>query len=119
MKISLYLDEDAQDNDLIQALQLRGVDVIGAWAAGMRQRPDEEHLLFATAQGRVLYGFNVSDFFQLHTEFLAQGRSHAGLVLAKQQTYSVGEQMRRLLKLVATRTAEEMRDQIEFLSDWG
>ena len=41
MRISLYLDEDAQDNDLIQALTLRGVNVLGAWAAGKRQRDDE------------------------------------------------------------------------------
>src|SRR5438105_712341 len=37
------------------------------------------------------------------------------LVLAKQQHYSVGEQMRRLLKLVATKPAEEITNQIEFL----
>jgi len=119
MKVSLYLDEDAQDNDLIQALQLRGVDVVGAWNAGMRQRDDEEHLRFASAQGRVLYGFNVGDYFRLHTQFISHGRTHAGIALAKQQRYSVGEQMRRLLRLIATRSAEEMRDQIEFLSDWG
>lgn len=27
--------------------------------------------------------------------------------------------MRRLLKLIATETANEMRNQLEFLSDWG
>ena len=97
MKVSLYLDEDAQDNDLIHALRLRGIDAVGAWEAGMRQRGDEEHLLRATAQGRVLYGFNVGDFYRLHAEFLTQGRSHAGIILARQQHYSVGEQMRRLL----------------------
>ena len=115
MKIPLYLDEDAQDADLVQALQLHGVDIV----VGMRQRPDEEHLRQATIQGRVLYSFNVRDFCRLHKEFLARGESHAGIVLAKQQTYSVGEQMRRLLKLIATKSAEEMCDQIEFLSDWG
>jgi len=119
MKISLYLEEDAQDNDLIDALRLHGVDVVKAWAVGMQQREDEEHLLFAMAQGRVLYGFNVGDYQQLHTEFLTQGRSHAGIVLAKQQVYSVGEQMRRLLRIVAVKSAEEMRNQVEFLSGWS
>ena len=118
MRISLYLDEDAQRLALIQALRARGVNVIAAWDIGMRQRADQEHLAVATAQGRVLYGFNVGDYFGLHTEFLTQGRAHAGIVLAKQQHYSVGEQMRRLLKLIATKSAEEMRNQIEFLSDW-
>jgi hypothetical protein len=119
VRISLYLDEDSQRLALIHALQARGVDVVGAWSVGMRQRSDEEHLLLATAQGRTLYGFNVGDFYRLHTEFLAQGRSHAGIVLAKQQHYSVGEQMRRLLKLTASRSAEEMKDRVEFLSAWG
>jgi hypothetical protein len=36
VKVSLYLDEDAQDTDLIHALRLRGADVIAAWEAGMR-----------------------------------------------------------------------------------
>jgi hypothetical protein len=119
VKVSLYLDEDAQNVRLIRALQARGVDVIAAWNVGMRQRDDEEHLLFATTQGRVLYGFNIRDFYRLHTEFLTQGRSHAGIILAMQQQYSIGEQMRRLLKLVATKSAEEMKDQVEFLSAWG
>jgi len=30
----------------------------------------------------------------------------------------VGKQTRRLLKLIATRSAEEMRNQVEFLSAW-
>ncbi len=118
MRVSLYLDEDAQDNDLIDTLRLRGVDVVGAREAGMHGRDDEDHLLLATAQGRILYGFNAKDFYRLHTEFLTQGRPHGGIILAKQQYYSVGEQMRRLLKLIATRSAEEMQDQIEFLSAW-
>ena len=66
MKITLYFDEDAQDSDLIQALNLRGVAVIGAWAAGMRERNDEEHLLWAAAENRSLYSFNVRDYCRLH-----------------------------------------------------
>jgi hypothetical protein len=44
------------------------------------------------------------------------GQSHAGIILAAQQRYSVGEQMRRLLRLISALTAEEMRNRIEFLS---
>ena len=63
--------------------------------------------------------FNASDFCRIHTEFLSQGRSHAGIILAPQQRYSIGERIRRLLKLIAARTAEQMHNQLEFLSDWG
>lgn len=119
MKISFYFDEDALAEKLIKALRTRGMNILSAEEAGMRHRSDEEHLLFATAQGRVLFGFNVGDYQRLHTEFLAQGRSHACIVIAKQQVYSVGERMRRLLRLVGAKSAEEMKDRIEFLSDWG
>lgn len=119
MKVRLYLDEDAQDNYLILALRLRGVDVVGAWRAGMRQRDDADHLLWATSQGQSLYSFNASDFCRLHRDFLREGRPHAGIIISQQQQFSVGEQLRRLLKLIATLSAEGMRNQLEFLSDWG
>jgi len=41
----------------------------------------EEHLLFATNQGRVLYSFNRGDFFRLHSQYAAEGKSHAGILL--------------------------------------
>jgi hypothetical protein len=86
---------------------------------GMIHRDDEDHLEYATEKSRVLYTFNIGDFCRLHSDWLATGKSHAGIVLAPQQHYSVGEQMRRLLKLIATKSAEEMKDNVEFLSDWN
>lgn len=67
----------------------------------------------------MLYSFNIRDFMRLHTAYQTEGQTHAGLILAPQQSYNVGEQMRRLLRLVGAISAEEMRDRIEFLSAWG
>lgn len=106
------------DKDLVQALRARGVDVLTALEAGMIERADEDHLKLAAEQGRVLYTFNVGDFFRIHREYLGRGKSHAGIILARQQRYSVGDQTRRLLKLIATRPAEKMRNQVEFLNAW-
>ena len=103
---------------LVRALRARGVDVTTALDEGMIERDDEEHLDYAAAQGRVLYTFNVADFYRIHREYLAQGKSHAGIILARQQRYSVGEQMRRLLRLIATKSADEMKNHVEFLSAW-
>ena len=119
MTIRLYVDEDAMDKDLIQALRSRGVEVVTALEVGMIEREDEENLDYATAQERVLYSFNVGDFYRMHIAYLAAGKSHAGIILARQQRYAVGEQMRRLLKLIATKTAEEMKNRVEFLRAWG
>jgi hypothetical protein len=117
--IRLYMDEDSMDRSLLHALRARAVDVITAFEAGMIEHSDADHLDYATVQGRVLYTYNIGDFYHLHTDYLAQGRSHAGIILARQQRYSVGEQMRRLLRLIATRSAEEMKNTVEFLHVWG
>jgi hypothetical protein len=116
--IRLYLDDDASAKSLVKALRERSVDVITALEIGMGGRDDEVHLEYAAAQGRVLYSFNRGDFCRLHSEWLASGKSHTGIILSFQK-YDVGEQMRRLLKLIALKTAEEMRNQVEFLSNWG
>ena len=107
------------DKVLVQALHARGADVMTALDAGMIECQDAHHLEYTTAQGRVLYSFSVGDFYRLHTALMAQGESHAGIILAQQQRYSVGDQMRRLLKLIAAKSAEDMKNQVEFLSAWG
>ena len=119
MTIRLYFDEDSMRHALIHALRARGIDVQTALDAGIIECADEEHLAFATAQGRVLCSFNVGDFYQLHTSHIAQHKAHTGIVLARQQQYSVGGYMRRLLRLMAHLTAEEMQNRVEFLSAWG
>ena len=103
---------------LVRALRARGVDVVTALDAMMIEQGDAEHLDYATQQGRVLCSFNVGDFFRLHTDYIAQGKPHAGIILMRQQHYSVGEQMRRLLRLLANKSAEDMKNWIEFLTAW-
>lgn len=117
--VRLYIDEDSMNRALVRALRSRNIDVVTALEFGMISKADLDHLTLATTEGRVLFTYNVGDYYLLHTAFLTEGNSHAGMILARQQHYSFGEQMRRLLKLVATRSAEEMRDRAEFLSSWG
>jgi hypothetical protein len=47
MTVRLYVDEDAMDSDLVQALRVRGGDVVTALEAGMIERPvnDMEELV--------------------------------------------------------------------------
>ncbi len=85
----------------------------------MIHRDDEDHLEYATKESRILYSFNIGDYCRRHSDWLARGKSHAGIVLAPQQRYSVGEQMRRLLKLIASKSAEDMKNSMEFLSRWS
>jgi hypothetical protein len=114
----LYVDEDAMDGDVVRGLRSRGIDVITAADAGMIRRHDEDHLHLATIHGRALYSFNVGDFHEIHTAWMASGRNHCGIVLTQQQRYSTGEQIRRLLRLIGSLSAETMRNREEFLGRW-
>jgi hypothetical protein len=119
MTVRFYCDEDSTQHALVLALRKRGVDVLTALEAGTLGEPDDRQLAYAAAQGRAIYSSNVGDFCRLHTQWMAEERSHAGIVLAQQQQYSIGEQMMRLVRLVGALSAEEMQNRLEFLGSWG
>jgi hypothetical protein len=114
--IRLYLDEDSISRALIRALHARNVDVITAQEAGLLGTPDSEQLAFAVANDCTLFTFNVRDFAQLHKIYLAEGKHHTGIIVSDQ--VQVGVLLRRLLKLLNAKSADEMRDWLEFLSNW-
>ena len=115
----LYLDEDSMGGALVFGLRARSVDVLSASEADMINRDDEDHLVLAAAGNRVLYTFNVADFCILHQAWVSEGRQHAGIIVAPQQRYTVGEELRRLVRLIDSLSAEEMRNLVEFLSAWN
>ncbi len=116
MQVRLYLDEDASSRSLSRGLRARGIDVLTAVEAARLEADDPAQLEFATQRGRTIYTYNVAHFHRLHTAWTAEGRTHAGIILVAQSRFSVGEQLRRVLKLIAARSAEAMQGQIEFLS---
>ena len=116
--IRLYFDADSMERAVVNGLQARGVDVMTANEAGTTGWADSEQLAFAHTQSRVLFSFNASDFCRIHGQVLAEGKTHSGMILAPQQRYSVGRRVRLLLKLLAAKTAEDMHNHIEFLSNW-
>jgi len=118
MQIRLYFDEDASARAVAHNLGVRGVDVTTTHEEGLRGISDTEQLEYASQQGRVICTCNISDFAQLHTEYMAQGKNHAGIILIHQQQFSIGEQVRRLSRLMQSRSAEAMVNNIEYLSNW-
>lgn len=115
--IRLFIDEDSMDQRFVNALESRGIDVITVGEARTIGFSDEEQLILATEQNRVLYTFNVGDFCQLHNQYISEERIHAGIIISS-QAYSIGEQMRRVLKLISAKTAENMLNQLVFLSTY-
>lgn len=80
--------------ELVTALRARRVDVTTASEAGMIRRSDEDHLLWATNQERALYSFNIRYYRSLHQQWPAGGEMHSGIILAAQQRYPIGEELR-------------------------
>lgn len=117
-QILLYLDEDTMDSDLLTALRRRNVDVLSTGEAQMLSRSDEEQLQWAFKHQRVIYSFNVRDFYRIHTNWVEKRQNHSGIILGF-QNYSIGEQMRRILRIITTQSAEDMRNKVEFISAWG
>ena len=116
---AIYIDEDAMGRKLVAALRDRDVVVATAYDSNQVKASDERQLEFATSNSFVLYTFNVCDYYELHTQWLASDRNHAGMILAQQQRFSIGEQLSRLLRLRSLISTEEMRNKAEFLGDWG
>jgi hypothetical protein len=115
MQIRLYVDEDAMARALVRGLRARGIDVTTVLDAGMSEQDDMAQLEYAIQHGRVLYTFNVGHFCHLHAQYIAQGKSHTGIIVVSRQRYPVGEQIRRLLHLISMKSAEEMRNSLQFL----
>ena len=102
-------------HSFVRSLRNSGIEVMTASDANKLGYSDEEQLIWATQQNRVIYSFNIGDFCRLHSVYMLEGRNHAGIVLG-QQSYSVGALLRGIKKLMAAMSAEDMRNQLVFLS---
>ncbi len=107
-KIRLYTDEHVA-KVVVRGLRQRGVDVLTVPDAGMMGASDEEHLMRARMEGRVIFTQD-EDFLRLH----AKGTAHSGIVYAAQRA-SVGEIIRSLMLLIQVLDVEDMEGQVEYL----
>ena len=80
MSRSLYLDE-CVNHRLAQRQRELGVDVTSAVDEGTLGYDDESQLLVAAELGRIIDTHNLRHFQRLHAQFLAEARSHAGIML--------------------------------------
>lgn len=112
---SLYLDEDASDRALVRALRLAGFDCLTAHEAERVRQSDEEQLVFAAVERRVLYTKNYGDFSRIHSQWIRTARSHSGIIVVTRQRMPVGVQLSALQEVARRFEAEEMVDRLVFL----
>jgi len=76
----LFFDEDV-DARLAEALLRRGYDVQTTVAAGLLEASDEEQLVYAIDQQRVLVTHNIRHFPVIHADWVTTGRTHGGIIV--------------------------------------
>ena len=113
--VALYTDTDVHGK-LVQQIRARGYDAISAGEANNQDLSDSEHLAFAMKQGRAILTHNTKDFEPLAKQFANQGREHFGIVVSPQ--LSIGELLRRVLKMLNTVDAEQMKNSYHDLGEF-
>ena len=114
-KPRLHLDADTSIRQLQRGLVERGHDVTRTPNDWMPANADDEaQLLGATAQGRVIFTFNVRDFIAL----AERHPRHAGIVLAAQRQWSLSSLIGALDRMLTETKAEEWVGAVKWLAHW-
>jgi len=92
------------------ALRRRGVDVTTTTEAGLRGADDQNQIVYAWHEHRVIV-MHDDDFLRWHS----RGVPHAGIAYCRQETRSLGQIIEMLTLMHETLTSEEMMGQIQFL----
>lgn len=77
--LKFYLDTHIDKQVAIQ-LRHNGVDVVRCEEVGLAEADDEDHLIYATQEGRVTVTFD-QGFRDRAFNWLAAGRSHGGVLI--------------------------------------
>jgi len=116
--IRLYTDADVT-SDLAPALRRRGYVADSAAEAGNVQVSDEAQLVYAAERGMAMLTYNAQDFIPLAKKWYLASREHAGIIISEQFSQrEFGELLRRVLRLLDSLTAEEMRNRMVFLQEF-
>lgn len=111
----VYADE-CLDHRAVRTFEELGCDTLTVEDAGTRHDGDEEQLLFAAREGRLLVSHNQRDFRRLHERVLHAGRGHGGILLIP-QTVPLARLRARVILLIAWITT--FPDTRSRLFTWG
>jgi len=111
----LYLNEHLSPR-LAAQLRRYGFDVISTLEAGMVEADDDEQLLYAASSQRAIVTFNHKDFAARHAQYMEEGKIHWGIILSTEEKTDVLR--RRLLQLLNTLSAEDLKNQIRWLNEF-
>ena len=113
-KPKLHLDADDSQKSLLAALLKRGHDVTRTPQPELPLDADDDfQLLWATAQGRIIFTHNIRDFIRKTDQY----PNHTGILLAHRISYNLADLIRLLDRVLTATSAEEWTGQVRWLSD--
>ena len=113
--ISLYLDSDMSQK-IARALRDEGFDAISAWEVKNEELEDDNQLEYAVSQQRAIVTFNEDDFTSLLKEYSHAGKEHYGIIVSEQ--LPIGVMLTRLLRMLDTISADEMKNSFRNLGEF-
>lgn len=112
-KPKLHLDADASMISLMRELRKRGHDVTRTPNDWMKpDATDEQQLIGATKEGRIILTFNIRDFMILAKLY----PEHHGILLSTQKP--LPELLSALDNLLSETEAEDWTGKVRWLNDW-
>jgi len=82
----------------------------------MLSQDDEEQFAWAVGEQRAIVTFNFNDFVELHERYISESKEHFGIILSTAE--SVVVLLHRLLRLLNSISADELRNQMRWLNEF-
>ena len=114
--ITLYTDADVH-GELAKQVRGRGFKARSAYEEKQGNLKDEPQLEYAAQRGWTILTHNSQDFVPLYRRWYAAGKHHAGIIVSER--LSLGELLRRILRLLNRVAADEMRDNLKNLGEFA
>lgn len=111
----IHLNEHLSPSLAIQ-LRKHRFDVTSSQEAKLLSEPDEVQLAYAASQQRAILTFNIRDFSRIHDRYLAEEKEHWGIIFSTREP--IGVLFHRLLRLLNSVSAEELKNQIRWLNEF-
>jgi hypothetical protein len=98
-------------------LRTAGYDCVSAREVGNAAASDEEQMAFAAKENRTLLTHNIQHFVPLFQRWWYAGLDHSGVLVSQQ--VPLGELQRRVVRLLNTVDADEMKNNLRNLAEFA
>ena len=112
-KLKIYTDENV-DVRVAEGLRKRGIKAFSAVEKGLTGVSDIEHFLYASGIQAAIFTHD-RHFLQIAKALTTKGMEHYGVIYVEMHRLSIGECIKRLALYADILSAEEMKNQVEFL----